>query len=48
MYTVDVVISDQTELGAGGVWLNNFPLYAFLEMSGVFENFVNLIFISST
>ena len=32
VYTVEVVISNQTELGAGGRgWLNNFFLIAFLK-----------------
>ena len=39
MYTVEVVISDQIELGEGGSWLNIFSLNAYLEMSGVFETF---------
>ena len=39
MYTVEVFISDQIELGAGGSWLNKFSLNAYLGMSEVFETF---------
>ena len=49
VYSVEVVISIQTELGSWEKgWLSKYFLIGLLNMSCVSENFLHLIFISST